>query len=287
MSLSADQIARHPQLIPALRQQARTLVGLYESNPRLATVFATQQRWLMAHIALALFYRSDSDPQHRSLTISRFVEQVQAHGVASRNTADAFSKEMLQYQFIRYLPSGSDGRVRPVEMMRTSLESVSGWVALHLATLDAVDGGQRMASFVAHTDMLDRIEPLIADGLLARQSIREPSGTFSLFAWLDKGGIVMERIISGIADAEEGVEQISTEVVSVTDMAEWLNLSRTHLVRKLREAEALGSIGWSGKRRQSAMWVSRGFLNEIASAQAVKLAVIDAAFEQIFSLQLR
>jgi hypothetical protein len=61
-----------------------------------------------------------------------------------------------------------------------------------------------------------------------------------------------------------------------------LNLSRTHLSRKLKDAEALGSLGWQGKRGESVMWVSSGFRRECATAQAVKLAIIDDAFEVCF-----
>ena len=63
---------------------------------------------------------------------------------------------------------------------------------------------------------------------------------------------------------------------------ERLKLSRTHLARKLSDAEALGSIGWQGKRGQSVMWVSAGFRREYVTAQAVKLAIIDAAFDACF-----
>lgn len=279
MSLSVEQISSHPRVVAVLRQQCQTLQFIYDGNPRLSAVFATQQRWLMAHIALALFLRSHADRLHRQITVARFIENVLAHGIASRNTADAFAKEMIHYQFIQTVPSTTDKRVRPVRVTDDSLGTLLAWVALHLTTLDALDGGQRLAVFTRSPEMISQIEPLIADGLLARPAIRQPSGTFSLFAWLDKGGVVMERIISGIPDIQDGMDKIPTDIASVTEIAQWLNLSRSHLMRKLREAEALGSIGWNGKRSQSAMWLSRDFLNEIVEAQAIKLAVIDAAFE--------
>lgn len=37
----------------------------------------------------------------------------------------------------------------------------------------------------------------------------------------------------------------------------------------------MGSMGWT--ERQDAMWVSAAFVREMIEAQAVKLAVIDAA----------
>ena len=62
-------------------------------------------------------------------------------------------------------------------------------------------------------------------------------------------------------------------------------ISRSHLASKLRAVEALGSIGWQGRRGRSVMWVSSGFRQEYATAQAVKLAIIDAAFAACFRPQ--
>jgi hypothetical protein len=56
-------------------------------------------------------------------------------------------------------------------------------------------------------------------------------------------------------------------------------LSRSQLSRKFAAAEAMGSLGWSGPRGKSSLWVSAGFRREYHAAQAVKLAIIDAAFE--------
>ena len=76
-------------------------------------------------------------------------------------------------------------------------------------------------------------------------------------------------------------ERIPTDVTSISELSRSLNLSRTHLGRKFAEAEAIGSLGWSGARGKSPLWVSAGFRREYHSAQAVKLAIIDAAFEAV------
>ena len=51
---------------------------------------------------------------------------------------------------------------------------------------------------------------------------------------------------------------------------------------KLAVAEAMGSLGWVGARGKSRVWVSQGFRREYHKAQAVKLAIIDAAYETCF-----
>jgi hypothetical protein len=112
--------------------------------------------------------------------------------------------------------------------------------------------------------------------------VRKPERTFSLFTWLNNGGVIMDWLIAGIEETDAGADRVPTAVGSIAAMAQRLNLSRTHLSRKLRDAEALGSIGWQGKRGESVMWVSAGFRREYATAQAVKLAIIDAAFADCF-----
>jgi hypothetical protein len=207
------------------------------------------------------------------------------YSVASRNTAEAFIKEMLHYHIIEYLPHTGDGRAHPFQVTPATLKEFDGWVFAHLRTLDGLDGGNRLASFLEQPGMIARLQPLVAEGLLSSNPVREPKQTFSLFIWLNNGGIVMDRLMSGIDPAHAGLDQIPTSVVSIGEFASWLKLSRTHLARKLRDAEKLGSIGWMGRRGHSVMWVSNSFYQEYMTVQAAKLAVIDAAFEACRPMQ--
>lgn len=280
--MTVDEIVDHPALHGHIRQQAQLLLQAYEGNPRLSSVFATQQRWLMGHIALALHFRSAAAGQSGGLTAARFFDAVAKYEVASRNTADAFIKEMLKYGYAQPLAGLADKRVRPLEPTQPSIDAVHGWVIVHLATLDKLDGGRRIETYLSAPDAIADLQPLVADGLLCSRRIREPERAFSLFTWLDNGGVVMEWLISGIDERDAGAARVPTGVVSIAALADWLKLSRTHLARKLREAEEMGSIGWLGKRGRSVMWVSDSFRREYARAQAVKLAIIDEAFHVRF-----
>ncbi|QKC88902.1 hypothetical protein EB230_10955 [Mesorhizobium sp. NZP2234] len=282
MALTLEEIADHPALHRCIRVQAEAMNQTYEMNPRLASVFATQQRWLMAHIGLALHFRREPDDYRKELTTARFLDAIRQNSVASRNTADAFVKEMLHYGFIEYVPTAQDGRIRPLRPATASLEPVTLWLMAHLQTLDGLDGANRLALFLARPDALAMLQPRIADGLLSSNPVREPKQTFSLFTWLNNGGVVMDWLISGVDPEHAGLDRIPTGVVSIGDFAKWLKLSRTHLARKLRAAEDLGSVGWLGQRGQSVMWVSRDFYGEYMAAQAVKLAIMDAAFTETF-----
>ncbi|TPN82603.1 hypothetical protein FJ987_27300 [Mesorhizobium sp. CU2] len=278
MALNFEDIAGHSALGACIQAQTRAMQHAYQGNPRASSVFATQQRWLMAHIGLALHFRRDPSDYRKEMTAARFVEITVQHRVASRNTAHAFIKEMQHYNFVEVGRAGDDGRIRPLQVPGMTLEPLIGWIHIHLSTLDALDGGQRLETFQTQPQMLAKLQPLIADGLISSVPVREPQQTFSLFTWLNNGGVVMDWLISGVDPATAGQERIPTGVLSVGDFAKWLKLSRTHLARKLRDAEALGSVGWLGQRGNSVMWISNAFYGEYVTAQAVKLAIIDAAF---------
>ncbi|TPI35873.1 hypothetical protein FJ414_17660 [Mesorhizobium sp. B3-1-6] len=277
-ALTYEDIAGHPALPACVRAQAMAMQQAYQGNPRASSVFATQQRWLMAHIGLALHFRRDPSDYRKELTAARFADVTVQHAVASRNTAHAFIKEMQHYNFLEAGPTADDGRIRPLQLPAMTLEPLIGWIHMHLNTLDALDDGNRLETFQARPQMLAKLQPLIADGLISSVPVREPQQTFSLFTWLNNGGVVMDWLISGVDPRNAGQERIPTGVLSIADFARWLKLSRTHLARKLRDAEALGSVGWLGQRGHSVMWISNEFYGEYLTAQAVKLAIIDAAF---------
>jgi hypothetical protein len=279
MPMTADDIVIHPALQPCVRAQAQSLLSIQQTSPRIASLFATQQRWLMAHAALARYFRNEAAAAGTGLLAERFLELVARHDLASRNTASAFLKEMLKYNIVRFVANSEGRRYRPVEPAPAVLMALFHWHALHLATLDGLDGGARVARFHARPALLGAIQPLIADGLIGSGDVREPQRTFSLFTWVDEGGIVMDRLIVGCQQGTEGLARIPTDVTSVSALAQRLNLSRTQLGRKFAEAEAMGSLGWTGARGRSPLWVSADFRREYHAAQAVKLAIVDAAFE--------
>lgn len=278
MPMTAENILAHPALERCVRSQAQSLLSIQGTSPRIASLFATQQRWLMAHAALAQYFRNEADSAGAGLLAERFLELAERHGLASRNTASAFLTEMLKYEMVRFVANSEGRRHRPFEPAPAVLMALFHWHALHLATLDGLDGGGRVAAFHARPALLGAIQPPIADGLIGSGAVRKPTKTFELFTWINEGGLVMDRLIVGCQQGDVG-ERISTDVTSISELAQHFNLSRTHLGRKFAEAEALGSLGWSGARGRSPLWVSAGFRHEYHAAQALKLAIIDAAFE--------
>src|SRR5689334_41381 len=143
MAMTAEDVLSHPALEQCVRGQAQTLLSMHDASPRMSSVFANQQRWLMAHAALAQYFRNEAKDPGAGLVAERFLESVECHGIASRNTASAFLKEMLKYDMIRFVANSAGRRHRPLEPAPAALMALFGWHTLHLASLDGLDGGTR------------------------------------------------------------------------------------------------------------------------------------------------
>lgn len=199
-------------------------------------------------------------------------------GLASRNTAYAFFDEALKYDVIR--PSTRENAAGEVELSTGPLSMLIHWYDLHFKALDLLDGRNSSDLFLAQPEqVLARLAPAFASALLSTTQVRMPGPFYTIFTWADAGGNLMDRLVAGIADhTPDPSGRFVTDVISISQLAESFGLSRAHTSRKLAAAEALGGIGWCGRRGYSSMWISADFYREYARAQAQKLLILDKAF---------
>lgn len=274
MCLSVSEILAHAQLRPVLRVQASGFLIMHTEAPRLASIFGTQQRYMMAQVFLSLAFQSVDG----SVLLTTFLDVVVRQDIASRNTADAFVKEMLRYDVIGYGPRRTDRRYRPLILAQGPHDGIAQWLRVHLASLDSLDEGRRIATYAADPALLGQTQPRIVAALMQANFCAPATGTFSLFTWLNEGGLVMDRLMAALPDFPPDATQVPTPFTGYGDLQQALRISRSHLVRNMLQAERMGSLGWTGKRGQSVLWVSPDFVAEYDGYQAGKLAVIDACF---------
>ncbi|MCK8780056.1 hypothetical protein M0654_08680 [Rhizobium sp. NTR19] len=277
-----DEIQNSTKFLSLIKIQSEKFLGIHEEKPRLATVFSSQDRWLMAHVGLALHFEKIIGARHHGLSAASFVRSVTDHNVTSRNTAIAFLNEMLNYGIIDHRPHPTDRRMRIMVPASTAVEAIIGWTSLHLATLDALDGGDRTSWFHASPlTAISELQPAIAAGLLRDKTIRNPPQAFAHFMWMNSGFLITERLIASLEDCERLSERLPLRVTSAAVLTSGLNLSRSHSARKINEAERLGILGWSGTKGRSPMWLSREFVSSFCSVQAAKLEIIDQAVTRV------
>ncbi|MDH7794010.1 MULTISPECIES: hypothetical protein [unclassified Beijerinckia] len=260
---------------------AQSFIAIHQASPRIAALFATQQRWLLCHAGLAYHFRAVQAGQP-GLTRRDMGQLALQHGIASRNTAYAFFDEALKYDVIRPAGGVDDGRTGHVVPAPAILSMLVHWYGVHFQTLDLMDGGARSAQFLSRSDsLLVTIEPLVAQALLSSPEVRMPGPLYTIFTWADVGGLLMDRLIAGIDwQTQADQDRILTDVSTISLLAQSFGLSRAHASRKLAAAESIGGLGWSGRRGRSCIWISPAFYEEYASAQKRKLLILDRAFSE-------
>ena len=275
--LDRAAIAAHPALRAVLKAQAGAFLAVHRQIPRIAAIFGTQQRYLLAQLATAMAFERGE----RGLVVAHFLEAVKEHAIASRNTAIGFVEEMLHYRMAQTGPAGADRRSRPVVLAEATIAALEDWLAVHLQSLDALDGGHRYAGLRREPKLLVQVHPLIVRRLLSSQTTMQPARIFALFSTMNDGGLLMDKIIASLDDASVGTEQFPTFVRSFDQLSEPLRITRTHLLRKLAASERAGHVGWSAKRGASTFWISGAFLAEYEAYQIDKLANVEAAWQAV------
>ena len=279
MKLEVSSNARELALLRAIQKQSESLLAFNAHDPRFAGVFATQHRWLMAHIGLALYFRQTSDSGHPEFSAAGFLEAIQHHKVTSRNTAAAFLAEMMKYGILTKVPHRRDRRIGVLVPTELTIEAFIAWVKIHLATLDRLDGGRR-GEINLTVERLSRFQPLVAEGLLQNSLIRQPPPALTHFMSVNNGFLIMERLIHCVETRDDRQGRCQTSLRSIQDVVSGFRLSRSHSARKIGEGEALGIVGWDGAKGRSNIWVSTDFVDSFLLQQKVKLSIIDKAFAQ-------
>ncbi|APO75475.1 hypothetical protein AM571_CH02669 [Rhizobium etli 8C-3] len=280
MSITAEKLAADDRFFEAVLLCANEMLAIYRESPRIASIFAAQQRWLMAHAGFALHY-GYPDGITKGLYSGRFVEFVVTNKIASRNTAATFMQEMLAYRFLRPASSQSDRRARLLEPTETAEQHFLKWLLAHLFILDGPDGGKRLERASADLSTIGKIQPLIAKAIIETDAVRDPGRTFNLFNWANSGGLVMDYLMSRLPGFDRSKERMALGPVSLGEIRAQFMISNTHLKRLLSQAAAIGSIGWEEPPRKGDLWLSRGFILEYWNYQAAKFAIIDAAAEAV------
>lgn len=277
MILKVKDPVADQKFLEAILQSARQLIAIYLENPRIASIFAAQQRWLLAHAGFALHYGYPGEPT-AGLYAARYVDLVLKHQIASRNTAVAFLQEMLAYRLLVVAPERSDRRTRLLEPTATAKEYLARWLHTHLSILDRLDGGSRVDQMAASPQAIEIMQPLIARQIINSDAVRNPGPSFNLFNWVNSGGVVMDYLISRIETIEGDSDRIPIGPISMREIHQQFMISNAHLKRLLKQAAGMGSVGWTGVPGKSSFWLSRGFVTEYWNYQAQKLAIIDGAW---------
>ncbi|SIQ09888.1 hypothetical protein SAMN05880582_101723 [Rhizobium sp. RU20A] len=274
-------IAAHPGFPRELQAIGQALTAIHDRAPQMVRYMASMQRWLLTQSLFALHLARDPGEPLTGITAARLQEIAIRTGAASRNTAAAHLAELIAHKMVSDVPDPGTKRSRPLVLTAESEAAMRLWFRAHIASLDRLDGKERVRAFDARPDALfTAAHQRAAAKLIADPAWHTPPPAVGAFVWTDCGSNVLHDLFSSLpATVAPTAGRVPLGPYALSALAERYRLSLTSVRRLFHKAEKLGVLSWEGATRNRRLWISKDFIDEHAGWQAVKFAAIAEAFD--------
>lgn len=233
---SPEEILGHPAFIEARRVWVDGMLGLYENNPFLSRLLAVTQRSAVFFNTLVLAAAHDPDDRSTWPTIGLLQETMIPYQVSSRRSIEAIVARFVETGYITRQPVTVDHRVRLLTPTEKMIAHDLDWLKVYYSPLALMFPARGYAPPMrrdpAFRTALRRVgRPSITEGVKVLTS--NPTITFIMNR--DAGMMILIKLVQ--TGAAHGVSP-----VGFGDLADRFGISRTHVRRLLRDAEAEGLL---------------------------------------------
>ncbi|MFG1428233.1 hypothetical protein [Roseixanthobacter glucoisosaccharinicivorans] len=237
-------LRQRPGFVMAVDEAMRGLLGMYRGHLLPNRILNDRGRLALALCTLYLHHEPDQNGV--GLTVTRLTNLCQSSGICSRGRAKAM---ILLMRWAGFLEVGraSDaralgGRTRPlVPTPRLVDEQTRRWMVIGgaLARLDPVGG--RIVAELEHPDFFGALIRQLGRRYVAGFRLLETAPALGLFADRD-GGFMMAFLLAMAANDAHAAGCAAPAAVSISALARGCHVSRAHVLKLAREAEAEGLV---------------------------------------------
>ncbi|HEY9011356.1 MAG TPA: hypothetical protein VIN06_10080 [Devosia sp.] len=243
LSLTAvTQLRTHPAFRKTMRQSMQSSIALHRGGRLLGWILGDRARAAFGHALMYLHATYDPADPRSGLTPGRTRELCTELGLCSANRAAAMLALMQVAGYVAPVESTGDARVRrlvPTEKLRVLQRArISGQIeALSIAVPEVRPALGRLGDPAFERIMAVGFAGFFLNGVRVLQHA-EP---IRLFAERSTGVVLLfDLLLQGWDRPEHEIE------LSIADLARRYGVSRVHINRLLRDAEAAGSVERTG-----------------------------------------
>jgi hypothetical protein len=247
--LELDALRAHPSFPAAIRACAAEMVKLYSRSRFLGWFLSDRTLAILAHMAICLDADANDDDPRSGLTPSRFKSFCVQNGMCSEGRATAILAFMRLTGHLEAETHPADRRItrlRPslklLETMRSRLRAqFAGTVMVCPEIAVAADRlGRRDFERIMSLEFLRRYT--------AGARVIDPRARgLRLFGERDAGLLILLSLMLG-ADESEPLPPAGPVPLSIAALARRFSVSRTHVLRLIREAESAGFLTRVGEK---------------------------------------
>ena len=272
-----------PNLEETLTRIGRELTGIHDETPRVVHYVSDLRRWLITQVALSFYFDRLTGADPGGLTVSRLLKLEPLKRYASRNTISAHFLQMRRFHIFTVEAPG-DLRTRPLIPGDDALRLIRAWLDEHLAALDSLDGGSRLAVSQAHPALLHHAQPRIARALLDDESWSDPPESVAIFTLSGMGSNLLHDLVGRVSFPQDCGPCCPIGPLRPRSLVARYGVSRSQVIRLLARAQHVGDLGWSEPPYGGDAWISKRLADAYLRWQAVKLSTISRAFVEAQAL---
>lgn len=227
-------IRAHPRFEAAMRASNNNMLGMYESDPVSGGALRDIGRMLAAMLALHLHYTG-------GLTLARLRDLCEQLNITSRGRAFAILGLLRLVGYVRPAEGHGDGRVRAYEPTEALREIIRHrfLIEMDAAIMVGLEAGiEPIRSRFQEPEVFAAFMAMTADTLFsALQTSRAEKFDFDIFSHRTAGLVILGELLAG-ASADDSFPPKGKIRISLSALSRKFKVSRTHVMRLLRDAEA-------------------------------------------------
>ncbi len=275
---SAAGLVAAPLFWQTLTKLTQDLLTVHSTIPAEVHYLADTRRWMMIQMALALHFDHRRDPRNPALSPKSLLAALAGSGIVSRNTVQAFLRELARVQFIEAAaPHAIRQRVTKVSGKSEKLMMV--YLGIHLRALDTLDGGDRATVLQQNPALLMQLQPRFAQRICGLAAWYDPPQSIRCFTNSASGSSILHDLVLATQSLNADAEgRIWIGPISTKSLAQRYRVSTAHIARMLGRASDLGAIGWSQPSRRGDCWLSARLAMDYLLWQAEKLSTLSHAY---------
>lgn len=243
---SVAALRTHPQFADAARMMMRDVIAIYDGNRILNQVMNDRGRVVFGALAFYLHFSSDPRDSASGLTPAKMKALCAETGLCSAGRATAMLLLMRYAGYLTPAPDAGSERTHRLVPTARMFESQGQRLACHLRAMSILltEGADGLAH-LRRQDFIGEMARQFGESFRAGFRILDTSPALYPLAERNAGLMILFSLFLA-SDAMPRMTSPAPAAISIAALARRFGVSRPHVLKLLRDAEALGFVARGG-----------------------------------------
>jgi len=248
MAAAIAALRAHPRFTEAIRASARGIIELHRRSRLMSWFMSDRPLAIIGYAVIYLHAHGRDDDMRSGLTPSRFKDFCRDTGLCSPGRAGAILAFMRLTGHLEAIAHPADRRITRLQPSEKLLDMLRSRLARQFAAIVMVRPDIAPAiERIGRPEFERALSRFLGDWYRAGTRIIDHAPTMRLFAERDAGVLILLSLMLAGGQHDAPVPA-GPAPVSIAALARQFRVSRTHVLRLIRDAEAAGLMTRTGSK---------------------------------------